>query len=436
MAARHIGLDFGTTNSSLAVCGGDRKVTVAVFSSSWGATESFRSVLYFPRHAFSERPVRRVFAGPSAIAKYLSEDEPKGRLIQSIKSFAADRTFTSTVIFGRPYTFGKLVSIIIKQLVTEAEQQIGPLGDRLTVGRPVRFAGAESADDEAFGLARLTSALNDCGFQHIDFEYEPVGAAYFYESTLVHEELVLVADFGGGTSDFSIVRVGPGLRDRYGLAQRIVANAGLATAGDAFDAAIIRNLVSPELGAGTDYRSMNKLMPIPAWLYRNLERWHYLSFLKAPDTMHLLRSLKATAVEPRKIGALIHLVDNDLGYRLHQAVQAVKVALSGQDQAQFVFEDGDIQIRRQVKRSAFQHWIAGHLEAIAKTVDDLLMGSGVGAEEINRVFLTGGSAFVPAVREIFAARFGEERLLGGSEFTSVAKGLAFRAAEAQERSSR
>jgi hypothetical chaperone protein len=435
MSARHIGLDFGTTNSSLAVCGDDGKVTVAVFPSLWGTTESFRSVLYFSRQAFTQRPARRVLAGPSAIAKYLCEDEPKGRLIQSVKSFAADRTFTSTVISGRPYTFGKLVSIILQQLVAEAEQQVGPLGDRLTVGRPVRFAGAESAEDDAFGLARLTSALNDCGFKHIDFEYEPVGAAYFYESTLIHEDLVLVADFGGGTSDFSIVRVGPGSRARYSLAQRIVANSGLATAGDAFDAAIIRNLVSPELGAGTDYRSMNKLMPIPAWLYRNLERWHYLSFLKAPDTMHLLRSLKVMAMEPRKIAALILLVDNDLGYQLHQAVQAVKVALSVQDQAQFVFEDGGIQISRQVKRSAFEHWIAGHLESIAKTVDDLLQACGVGAAEINRVFLTGGSAFVPAVREIFASRFGKEKLLGGSEFTSVAKGLAFRAAEGHERSS-
>src|SRR6266851_7800772 len=112
MSARHIGLDFGTTNSSLAVCGGDGKVTVVVFPSLWGTTESFRSVLYFPRHAFTQRLARCVLAGPSAIAKYLGEDEPKGRLIQSVKSFAADRTFTSTVISGRPYTFGKLVSII------------------------------------------------------------------------------------------------------------------------------------------------------------------------------------------------------------------------------------------------------------------------------------------------------------------------------------
>jgi hypothetical chaperone protein len=412
------------------VRGANGEVTVAVFPSFLGPTESFRSILYFARQASTQRSLRSVLAGPSAIAKYLDDEEPKGRLIQSVKSFAADRTFTSTVISGRPYTFGKLVSIIIKQLVTEAEQQVGALGDSVTVGRPVRFAGAESAEDEAFGIARLTSALKDCGFKHIQFEYEPVGAAYFYESSLSREELVLVADFGGGTSDFSVMRVGRGSHAKSSSAERIVASAGLPIAGDTFDAAIIRNLVSSELGAGTDYRSMNKLMPIPSWLYRNLERWHYLSFLKAPDTMRLLRSLKVTAVEPQKIAALIHLVENDLGYQLHQAVQAVKVALSAQDRAQFVFKDGDIQICQQVTRSAFEHWIAGHLEAIAKTVDDLMETCKVDAGQINRVFLTGGSAFVPAVREIFASRFGNEKLLGGSEFTSVAKGLALRAAEA------
>jgi hypothetical chaperone protein len=279
----------------------------------------------------------------------------------------------------------------------------------------------------------LTSALEDYGFKHIYFEYEPVAAAYFYESTLTREELVLVADSGGGTSDFSIMRVGVGSGIKSSPDHRIVANAGLPIAGDTFDAAIIRNLVSPELGAGTDYRSMRKLMPIPAWLYRNLERWHYLSFLKAPDTMHLLRSLKATAVEPQKIAALIHLVENGLGYQLHQAVEAVKAALSVQDRASFVFEDGDIQISHKVTRSEFEHWIARHLAAIAKTVDDLMNVRGVAVAQIQRVFLTDGSAFVPAVRDIFVSRFGKDKLLGGNEFTSVAKGLALRAADADGR---
>ena len=437
--ARHIGLDFGTTNSSLAVVDNDNSrgnqtvVKVAQFASPLGLTESFRSILYFPpTPRGAPRPARRAYAGPTAIARYL-EDEHKGRLIQSVKSFAANRTFTSTVIGGRPYTFENLVGIIVKELMTEAEAELGPLGDTVTVGRPVRFAGADTPEDEAFGIQRLTTALHACGARHVEFEFEPVGAAYFYESTLNHEEIVLVADFGGGTSDFSLVRVGPRSRVELTPEQRIIGNAGLPLAGDTFDAAIVRNLVSPQLGAGTDYRSMEKLLPMPAWIYLNLERWHYASFLKAPDTMRLLKSLLTQAVAPEKIAALIHLVEEDLGYQLHRAVQATKVALSSQEKARFIFEQSEIRIDQMVSRASFQRWIARHLKAIALTVEELFASCGLKPAEVDRVFLTGGSAFVPAVRNIFAERFGAEKLIGGSEFTSVAKGLALRAAEAWDR---
>jgi len=436
--ARHIGLDFGTTNSSLAVVdiggpsSGNATVKVAQFASTSGPTESFRSILYFPPAIRGEpRPARRAYAGPMAVARYL-EDEHKGRLIQSVKSFAANRTFSSTVIGGRPYTFENLVGIIVKELMTEAEAELGPLGDTVTVGRSVRFAGADTPEDEAFGIARVTAALHACGLEHVEFEFEPVGAAYFYESMLDHEEVVLVADFGGGTSDFSLVRVGPRSRVELRPEQRIIGNAGLPLAGDTFDAAIVRNLVSPQLGAGTDYRSMEKLLPIPAWLYLNLERWHYASFLKAPDTMRLMKSLLKQAVEPDRIAALIHLVEDDLGYQLHRAVQATKVALSIEENARFVFEQSEIKIDRVVSRLSFEKWIARHLEAIAKTVDELFVTCGMSPRDVDRVFLTGGSAFVPAVREIFAQRFGADKLIGGSEFTSVAKGLALRAAQAAE----
>jgi len=437
--ARHIGLDFGTTNSSLAVVDnngfskGSPTVKVAQFATPLGLTESFRSILYFPPTVRgAPRPARRAYAGPTAIAKYL-EDEHKGRLVQSVKSFAANRTFTSTVIGGRPYAFENLVGIIVKELMTEAEAELGPLGDTVTVGRPVRFAGADTSEDEAFGIARVTAALHACGLKHVEFEFEPVGAAYFYESTLDHEEVVLVADFGGGTSDFSLVRVGPRSRVELTPEQRIIGNAGLPLAGDTFDAAIVRNLVSPQLGAGTDYRSMEKLLPIPAWIYLNLERWHYASFLKAPDTMRLLKSLLTQAVEPDRIAALIHLVEEDLGYQLHRAVQTTKVALSSDEKARFVFQQSDIRIDKMVSRASFENWIARHLDAIGKTVDQLFASCGMSTTEVDRVFLTGGSAFVPAVREIFAQRFGVGKLIGGSEFTSVAKGLALRAAKAADR---
>lgn len=164
------------------------------------------------------------------------------------------------------------------------------------------------------------------GFEHVDFELEPVAAACSYESTLDHDELILIGDFGGGTSDFSLLRVGPGAR-MPGRGQRdVLGHSGVGLAGDAFDARIVRKLVSPALGSNSEARSLNKILPaVPAWIYANLERWHYLSFLRTNNVREILKSARIRALEPEKIEALIAIVEQDLGFQLHQAVQRVKL---------------------------------------------------------------------------------------------------------------
>lgn len=427
---RFVGLDFGTTNSSLAVADARGGVRTARFRTGAETyTEAYRSVLYFePPARGLGAPRPRVLGGPSAISQYL-QAEPKGRLIQSIKSFATSRSFTATAVFNRVYTFEELVAILVKRIVAEAEADLGPLGKVVTVGRPVRFVGADTAEDEAFAVARLRSALELAGFEQIRFEYEPIGAAYFYDQQLDHDELVLIGDFGGGTSDFSLVRVGPAARKQESHETRILGNDGVGIAGDSFDASIIRSLVSPALGMGGEIRSGDKLLPVPTWVYLRLERWHHLSFLKDRDTLQMIRSVQAQALEPDRIAALLHLVENDLGYQLHRAVQASKLQLSDRESTEFLFEDGDWQIQAEVLRSEFEQWIDGHVQAIAGCVDRLLRQCGVDAKDVDRVFLTGGSSFVPAVRRVFTGRFGSSKIMGGNEFTSVAKGLAVRAME-------
>jgi hypothetical chaperone protein len=259
------------------------------------------------------------------------------------------------------------------------------------------------------------------------FEFEPVAAAYFYESTLDHDELIMIGDFGGGTSDFSLLRVGPSARRDRARNGGILGNEGVALAGDAFDARIVRNLVSPALGRGSQFHSVDKVLPMPTWVYSDLERWHYLSFLKSSDTLQMLRSIEAHSLEPKKIAALLHVVEGDLGFYLHQAVQATKSALSREESNRFLFEDYSIRVEASVKRSAFERWIREELQKIRGCVDRLLAATGVAASDVDRVFLTGGSSLVPAVRHIFEERFGNERISSGSEFTSVARGLALRA---------
>lgn len=424
------GIDFGTTNSSVALVTADSKVELASFTFAGTETLSSRSVLYFEQ-VKAPGGMKRThgLSGAAAIERYLDSDE-KGRLVQSLKSHLTSRTLTGTEVFGRRHRLEELISRILSDLRKHAEKQFETPIRNAVVGRPVRFVGSETDEDDNFAVARLREAFQIAGFEHVDFELEPVAAAYAYESTLDHDELILIGDFGGGTSDFSLLRVGPEARKRGQGKREMLGYSGVGLAGDAFDARIVRKLVSPALGSNSEARSLNKILPaVPAWIYSNLERWHYLSFLRTNNVREILRSARIRALEPEKIEALIAIVDQDLGYQLHQAVQRVKFALSQHESAEFRFHEGGLDLRIPVTRREFETWIAEDLRAIEESVDAVLRNANIQSREVDRVFLTGGSSFVPAVRRIFSSRFGKEKIRGGHEFTSVAYGLALRAQE-------
>lgn len=426
--ARAIGLDFGTTNSGIAWVGEDGAPVLARYDSDVGPLETFRSVLYFDRGEDGDGPLEQA-AGPAAIERYLAAEDKTGRLVQSLKSFLASRLFHATSIFGSSYRLEDLVALILRGVRERAEEQLGEPVLQAVVGRPVQFVNAKEARDEQLALTRLRAALTNAGFRDVEFEYEPIGAAYHYESTLERDELILIADFGGGTSDFSLVRVGPAQRARPGRrADAILGNAGVPLAGDAFDGKIVRHLVAPLLGRGAEFRSMfDRVLPVPAWLYAHLERWHHLSFLKSPKTMRILLDLRREALEPERIEGLLHLVEYDLGFLLFRAVERAKRELSDQPETRLRFEHHSLVIDEPIDRLSFESWIADEIAAVEQCVDGLLASSGVEPAAVDRVFLTGGSSFVPAVRQIFARRFGEERMRFGGELTSVANGLALRA---------
>jgi hypothetical chaperone protein len=424
-----LGIDFGTTNSSIARALPGGAVELVSFPTATAATESFRSILYLEQKKQAGRNQVKSFTGPSGIEHYLAAED-KGRLIQSLKSYLSSRSLTGTEVFGRRYSIEDLISRILTDLRQNAERQFGEPVRHATVGRPVRFVGAESIEDDDFATGRLREAFLHSGFESVEFEMEPIAAAYAYESTLDHDELILIGDFGGGTSDFSLLHVGPGVRARGRTAKDLLGNSGLGLAGDTFDARIVRKLVSPALGADSLARSLNKLLPaVPAWIYANLERWHYLSFLKTRNVSQILKSAHANALEPDRIEALINLIDEDLGYQLHQAVQRLKIELSYKETARFQFRDGSMNIQSVVTREEFESWIIDDLESIERCVDGLLETTGISPSAVDRVFLTGGTSFVPAVRRIFETRFTQPRVRTGNEFTSVARGLALRALE-------
>src|ERR1700744_1913399 len=422
------GIDFGTTNSSIARADEQGGVQLVQFPAAGGVVAAYRSLLYLEQTKTRTRSQLHSWSGPEGIERYLAA-EPKGRLIQSLKSYLSSRTLTGTEVFGRRQFLEDLVARILADLRKHAESYFGCSITAATVGRPVRFVGATSATDDEFALGRLRDSFRRPGFTPLGLEFEPVAAAYHYASTLSHEELVLIGDFGGGTSDFSLLRLRPHALQQEERTE-LLATSGVGLAGDAFDARLVRHLVSPHLGAGTLEKSGDKtLVAVPNWVYVRLEHWHHLSFLRTRAVSEMLRAARIRAFEPAKIAALSDLIEADLGYQLHQAVQSTKIALSQRDQAEFRFQDHGFNLQASVTRGEFESWIAPDLTAIEQAIQEVMTGSGLRDSAVDRVFLTGGSSLVPPVPRIFENPVGNECVRAGNEFTSVASGLALRAAK-------
>lgn len=404
-----VGIDFGTTNTAVGIAGADGDVQLVPLPAPGGEQRYWRTVLYFEQGG-------KLTAGAPAIARYL-ETEGDGRLVQSIKSHLASETFKSTGILGRKWTLEDMIAAYLRQI--RAASPID-LGARCVVGRPVRYWGAEDEADDARAVSRMREALAKAGFDEVVFEYEPVGAAARYAARLDHAELIVVADFGGGTTDFSVIRVGPGEPGT------VLATGGIGVSGDAFDARVIDAVVAPALGRGSRYRDeLGGEAPVPTWLYGHLRRWHYLSFLKEEKTLRLLDRVGHGALEPAKFGKLVQVVEEDLGLVLHRAVEGAKVRLSGRDEDRVTLDAVNLDLP--VTRAGFDAWIEEDLAAIDGVLVDVLARAGVDGRDVDRVFATGGSSLVPAVRARLVARFGDDKFVGGEELTSVAWGLAARA---------
>jgi hypothetical chaperone protein len=286
------------------------------------------------------------------------------------------------------------------------------------VGRPVEYAG--SRPDAALARQRYQAMFGGFGAE-IHYVYEPLGAAYSYASRLTEPATILVADFGGGTSDFSVVRVA-----EPGAAQRCtpLGHAGIGIAGDRFDYRIVDRLVLPMLGKGGSYRSFDKILEIPRGYFSDFADWSRLALMRNRRTLDELNRLKRSAVEPEAIGRMIAIIENELGFPLYDAIGRLKRALSREEQAHFHFAGGGLAIEAEVTRAEFEGWIAEDIARIEETVDRALAAAGTAGEAIDRVFLTGGSSLIPRVRAIFDARFGEARIMTGGELTSIAHGLA------------
>jgi hypothetical chaperone protein len=371
--------------------------------------------LFFPEEE------RDIFAGSDAIQRYLEDNS--GRFIQSVKSFLHSASFRATQVRGRTYTIEDLVAMLLRRVRENAAAGAGGAPDAVVLGRPAVFTPDPEAD--ALAEKRLRRAAELAGFTHIQFLIEPIAAALAYEAQLSRDELVLVADFGAGTTDLTLMRLGPSRRGNPDRRGDVVGSSGIRIGGDRFDGEIMRHKLLPRFGAGSTYKVRgltDKRMPMPQHVMAKLLSWHEMSFVREKSTQDLLELLLETSDRPTEAEALYDLVMENLGYRLFRAIEAAKVQLSKHEETTLDFEEARIQLHERITRAEFNTFCKPLLDALdACTVE--LLGRCEGAGEIDAVFLTGGSSQIPAVRQLYVNRFGEERVRTADAFSSVAEGL-------------
>jgi hypothetical chaperone protein len=409
-----IGIDFGTTNTVLAFPDGSG-TRVQEFVRDGEVHEALRTTLSFRRNpALGGKPLAE--AGPWAIHDFIEMPE-ETRFLQSFKSFAASRSFSDTAVFTNRYRFEDLMQTYLAKLRDHAGLDAFP--KRLAIGRPVTFAG--SKPDDALAQRRYADALQGLGFGPVTYVLEPVAAAYFYAQRLIRDAVILVADLGGGTSDFSVLRFTKGPK---GIAARALAHTGIGIAGDNFDFRIIDHVVSPRLGKRATYMSWGKELPVPKHYFASFSRWNELCLMRRPEVLRELRELARTSSSKEQLLSLVDLIEGGVSYELYRAVSRAKAALTEHETVPFRFKLSGVDISGRINRSAFERWIAPDLEKIGATADAALTAAGLEPKDIDRVFLTGGTSFVPAVRRLFEQRFPAEKIDTGEQLLSIAKGLA------------
>lgn len=410
------GIDFGTTNSALSVYR-NGAVEMVALDGAGTAAALMRSVLYFNEE-------NEIFAGQEAIRQYV-DDGAGGRFMQSIKTFLPNSSFDGTEVFGRRYAIEDLVAIILKRIKAQGENHVGRSVDSVVLGRPVLFSPDPAKDSLA--QRRLEKAARKAGFSRIWFQYEPVAAALTFEETLRpgEERVVFIGDFGGGTSDFSVIRVRGGDFGRSDRRGDVLSLGGVYIAGDSFDSQIMWDRVARYFGRYARYKTLGKdeWVSVPRSITHTLCQWHRIPLLRARATREHIRVIKGSTDDRRAIENLENIISDNYGFFLFQAIEKAKCALSDRERTQIRFVERDLCINEEIDRDGFEAINGENFQRIADCVDEVVSGSGLAPGQMDTVFLTGGTSRIPRIQSLFAQRFGRDKLEQRNAFTSVAHGL-------------
>lgn len=402
------GLDFGTSNSVISLV--DRATGEELFS------YNDRSILYFP-----ESNDWTYYVGKEAQDNYV-EEGMKGRLLKSVKTLLKQDKFLSTWICGKRMRPDELAMFIIKHLKEQAEAFLGEEITEVVLGRPAIFS--TDAKQEATAVKRLLMAAQAAGFKEVSLQLEPIAAAFCYEAQLQQPERVLVADFGGGTSDFTIMNLSPENRLKADRSADIVGNSGVYIGGDLFDSEMMWYKVTPHLGRGATYRSYDKEIEVPLAIYHELKRWERSFLLKESKLRASFEGYYIHSGQNPLLNNLRTLVDQNYSYSLFKSIEQCKIDLSSAQTVPFLFEKESLSVSDTVTLEEFSAMLHQHIDQIEVCMQALFEKASLTFDEIDTVFVTGGSSFVHPIQTLLYRSFPKEKIRIGDAFSSVAYGLA------------
>ncbi len=408
------GIDFGTSNSTVGVVTDGRARLIAL--------EDRHTTM--PSAVFFNFEDNRTYFGRRAVEAYT--DNAEGRLMRALKSvLGSSLIHEKTRIKSRSMAFSEIIGAFIGFLKTRLDDAMGSEVESVVLGRPVHFVDDDPAADRA-AQDELEKAARSQGFHNIDFQYEPIAAALDYEQTVRREELALIVDIGGGTSDFSIVRVspeGPRSADRK---QDILANAGVHVGGTDFDRLLSMASVMRELGYLTQTKDGKR--NLPAGYYFDLATWQRINALYTAKAMIDLRQIRYEAAKPALVDRMIDIVRHRQGHALAAGVERAKIDLTAEETASIALDLSDGTLRVPVVRTQLHDAICAAVERVTATVVQTLEAAQLPASRIDTLFLTGGSTSVPLLKDSILEMFPDARIVQGDMFGSVGLGLALDAA--------
>ncbi|MBN4046832.1 Hsp70 family protein [bacterium AH-315-P07] len=458
------GIDFGTTNSSVAISDGNNIRVLELDPENTNPT-SLPSLLYISKdgeqivgrraaNTFIERNVDREvivkqvelgihiqgYVGgegdneygqiqrkdsfdftEAVTAKAMIEVNSPGRLFQSLKTLLRMKDFHGTEVFGTQYQIEELTAIILRRIKEVADREAGQSVETAVFGRPVRFSTREAENQTA--ERRLGTAARLAGFKNISFFYEPVGACVEYAMTNEQKQRLLVVDIGGGTFDVCIMEFG----GQHGTAARlkhskILSVSGVPIAGDAIDQEITREKMFPCFGSVARYGPSN--LRFPQYLFNTIIDWQNIYKLNTEETINWLIAAESSSDQPETVCALRALIQRNFGYPLARAVETAKIELSELLETHIEFEKPGIHIHEYIERAELTEIIEHMLEKMEESLEEAEKLAGIKPSQIDRILTTGGTSLIPAVREMLTKRYGIDKLHKRDTFTSVAAGLA------------